>query len=397
MEYRRKVITVAAFFALGFMGMTMAIMGASLPAMRVFFNMSLEQAGALTVFYQMGYALNNFIGGLLSDMARRERVIIAGCGLLGFGSMFFAVWNGLGLACFLILVMGLGSGLILTGSNALLVGIYSTRKASIMNIHHVFFGLGSLIGPLIMAQLLKYEGFWRYGYHGLGVAVVLVIFLFLAAGSTPKVKRSGTALTKNLGAVLRNKAFIHLVTINTMVVGTQFGLMFLSVTYLHEGKDISVIDAGYVLSLSCLGLIVGRLACSWLTIRHFASHVVLILLALLTASLAVAVVGDGNIAAAGIVASGLACSGVFPSLLGLGGILCQEAAGTALGIMSTMNGLGGALFCWLITLVSQRINLQAGFMVLICASLCALLFHFYNMRAFSRAEMLAKGYMEMRS
>ena len=397
MVYRRKVITVAAFFSLGFMGMGLAIMGASLPVMRVFFNMSLEQAGLLTVYFQIGYAVNNFIGGLLSDMMRRERVIIAGCLFLGLGSIFFAFWNSLGLAFFLILVMGVGSGLILTGSNSLLVGLYPSRKASIMNIHHVFFGLGSFIGPLIMAQLLKYSGLWRYGYHGLGVAVMLLIFLFLAGGSTPQVKSSGPALTKHLGEVLTNRAFIHLVTINTLVVGAQFGLMFLSVTYLHESKNISVIDAGYVLSLFFLGLIVGRVACSWLTIRHYATHVVLVLLMMLTASMVVAVFGEGKIAAAGVVASGLACSGVFPSLLGLGGILCHEAAGTALGIMSTMNGVGGAVVCWLVTLVSQRVNLQSGFLVLIAASLCALLFHFYNMRTFSRAEMLSKGYVESSS
>ena len=311
MEYRRKIITVSAFFSLGFMGMCMAILGASLPEMRVFFNMSLEQAGLLTVFYQVGYAVNNFIGGLLSDVMRRERVIIAGCFFLGIGSIFFAVWNILGLAYFLMLVMGVGSGLILTGSNSLLVGLYPSRKASIMNIHHVFFGLGSFIGPLIMAQLLKYEGLWRYGYHGLGVAVVLLIFMFLAGGSTPPVKRSGPGLTKHLGAVLRNRSFIHLVTINTLVVGAQFGMMFFAVTYLHEGKNISVIDAGYVLSLFFLGLIVGRIVCSRITLRHHATHVVLILLIMLTASMVVTVVGGGKTAAVGVVASGLAFSGSF--------------------------------------------------------------------------------------
>ena len=64
--------------------------------------------------------------------------------------------------------------------------------------------------------------------------------------------------------------------------------------------------------------------------------------------------------------------------------------------MSTMNGVGGAIVCWLITLVSETINVRFGFVVVICASLCALLLHFYNMRSFSRAEMAAKQYMEMR-
>ncbi len=386
MVYRIRVITAAGFLSLGLMGMTMAFLGGSLPELRSFLDLDIEKAGLLTVFYQIGYSVNSFIGGLLSDVMRRERVIMAGCFFLGCGELFFALSDGVAMSFFLVMVMGVGSGLILTGSNALLVGLYANRKASIMNIHHVFFGVGSFIGPLIMAQLLKSSGAWPYGYHGLGVAVILLIFLFLAGGKTPAPTGSRPALTKHLGALVRNRDFIHLVIINTSAVGTQFGLMFLSVTYLHEGKGLSIVDAGYVLSLFFMGLIIGRMICSWLTIRRHATHVVLVLLIMLTLSVTAAVIFGGKLAAVGVIASGLACSGVFPSLLGLGGILFHEAAGTAMGIMSTMNGVGGAIICWLMVLVSKKVDVRAGFVVLIASSLCSLIFHCYNMRIFSRAE-----------
>ncbi len=386
MAYSPKIITASAFLSLGLMGTAFSFLGASLPVLRSFLDLDIESAGLLTVSFQIGYAVNSFVGGLLSDLIRRERVIIAGCFFLGAASIVIAFWDNFGISLFLVLLMGVGAGLILTGSNALLVGLYPDRKTSILNVHHVFFGVGSFVGPLIMSQLLKHEGLWKFGYRGMGVALILLIFLFLTAGPTAQVRTSGPAITKYFGDLIRRSAFRKLVLISTLAIGTEFGLMFLSVTFLHEGKNLPVVSAGYVLSLYFVGLIVGRMVCGWFTVRHPATYVLFGLLCLLVISVTTAWLAGGVLSAAAIVACGLACSGMFPCLLGLAGTLFHKEAGTALGIISTMNGVGGTVVCWIIGMVSQRVSVQFGFIVLVVSSFCALTLFSLQMRSFSRAE-----------
>jgi MFS family permease len=90
-------------------------------------------------------------------------------------------------------------------------------------------------------------------------------------------------------------------------------------------------------------------------------------------TLIVAWKGEGWTSGIGLIVSGLACSGVFPSLLALTGTLFHEVTGTALGILAMMSGLGGMSVCWVTALISQRTNLAFGFIAFIISSMTSLI------------------------
>lgn len=164
----RAIITGPTFISLGLMGSYFAFWGTTLPALRVFLEINIEKAALLTACGQASHAITCLFGGVLSDLIRRDRLLMAGCFFLGSGVFFLGSLVSYPANVFLVAWMGIGSGLILSSSNALLVGLYPDRKGAIMNFHHGVFGIGSLLSPVIMGYLLSVPDRWPYGYAGLG-------------------------------------------------------------------------------------------------------------------------------------------------------------------------------------------------------------------------------------
>jgi len=373
MIQNRAIVTVPAFISLGLMGAFFAFWGTTLPALRAFLDLSMERAALLTACGQASHAIVCFLGGILSDLMRRDRVLMAGCFFLGSGVFLLGNLDTYSANRLLVLWMGIGSGLILSSSNALLVGLYPHKKGPIMNIHHGTFGIFSLVSPLVMGYLLSQQDRWPFGYDGLGI-ILIAVGVFFAFTTTASVPSQGLAkFFVDLRKVAANAGFGHLMLMGFLGVGTQFALMFLSVTFLTEAKHLGIFQASVILSLFFVGLFVGRFSCAWIALRVLNARIILFLLVLQTISLFVAWRSEGWMSALALVASGLACSGIFPCLLALTGNLFFEVAGTALGLLASMNSLGGVCIVWTSGMLSETGGIEFGFLTMVISSAAGLL------------------------
>jgi fucose permease len=380
MIQNRAVITGPTFVSLGLMGAFFACWGTTLPALRSFLQIDIEKAAMLTAYGQASHAVTCLLGGILSDLFRRDKVLMVGCFVLGSGVILLGSFTSFPSNVLLVLWMGIGSGFILSSSNALLVGLYPDRKGPIMNFHHGVFGVGSFLSPLVMGKLLSYENRWPYGYDGLGVLLFAVSVFFLLTRVPSIPSQAVRRFSGDLRKLLRNLRFIHLIMMGFLAVGTQFALMFLSVNFLVEVKGLTIFEASAVLSSFFLCLLLGRLVSGSLALRIFNAHIIMLLLCFQVTSLFAVWKGWGWVSAAALTASGLACSAIFPCLLALTGTLFSEVAGTSLGILATMNSLGGMTIIWICGLLSQRISLEFGFGVMVFSSLAAVLLFAGNYR-----------------
>jgi fucose permease len=367
----RFIITAANFIAVGCMGMSMGFLGPSLPALREGLKIDLVSAGLFTSGIQFGYGLMGTVGGILSDLFPGERILAVGCGFLGGSALLFGLWTSFSLNLLFVILMGIGCGLILGSSHAVLVGLHPRRKGSILNFHHIFAATGSLIGPLIIGFLLSRREKWQYGYEGLGV-FVLALCAFLIFVRAPKGEIKSRVRFRQIGRLARHRDFIFLVFVDFLSMGTQFSMIYLSVTFLKEAKGFSVVAASAVLSAFFIFMILGRLVCGWAMVRTMNTRILLILLVSSVAISFLGWKGEGWTSAAGIMLTGLAISGVFPSLVALTGEIFQDLAGTAMGFMVMMSGLGGMFFCWLTAMISQKTDVSSGFVVPLVAAIMAL-------------------------
>lgn len=382
----RAIVTGPAFMSLGLMGAFFAFWGTTLPALRAFLDLSIEKAALLTACGQASHAIVCFLGGILSDLVRRDRILMAGCFFMGSGVFLLGNLDAYAANVLLVLWTGIGSGLILSGSNALLVGLYPERKGPIMNLHHGTFGIFSLAGPLVMGYLLSQLNQWPLGYDGLGI-LLMAVGCFFAFTATAQVPSPGfIRFFRDLGKAAVNAGFSHLMLMGFLAVGTQFALMFLSVTFLIEAKQMGILQASVILSLFFVGLFVGRFSCAWIARRVLNVEIILFLLVLQTVSLFVAWRSEGWTSALALVASGLACSGIFPCLLALTGSLFFGVAGSALGLLASMNSLGGVFIVWVSGMLSERGGIGFGFLAMVISSMAGLLLFLVRYGALVKEE-----------
>jgi fucose permease len=386
---KRSVIAGPTFISLGLMGSFHAFWGTTLPVLREFLDLNIEQAAVLTACNQAGQAVACLLGGLLCDLMRRDRVLLLGCLLLGFGAFILGGPKSYAANIVLVFWMGLGCGLMLSSSNALLVGLFPDRKGTILNIHHSVYGAISLISPLVMASLLQAQAGWQRGYAGLGWMLIAVCIFFLFT-AVPTGRNNGrTPFFKDARRLFSNDNFVSLLLIATFAVGAQIAVMFLSVTYLMEAKGLNIIEASAVLSAFFVCIFAGRLVCSWLSFHMSSTRILLILLLLQFAALLIAWQASGWVSAMAVAVSGLGCSGIFPSLLALTGTLFFSVAGTSLGVLASMIWVGGMFIVWTAGLLSQRMSVQWGFVAIVLASLSGIMVHLIKYKLFLQAETVA--------
>jgi MFS family permease len=149
----RSIITGPTFISLGLMGAFFACWGTTLPALRSFLQIDIEKAAMLTAYGQASHSVTCLLGGILSDLFRRDKVLMAGCLVLGSGVILLGSSNSF-IQRFPGALDGDGAGFILSSSNALLVSLSGSERR---HEHHGVFRVGSFISPLVMGKLLGYR------------------------------------------------------------------------------------------------------------------------------------------------------------------------------------------------------------------------------------------------
>ncbi len=386
MKINRPLITVASFSALGLNGMAFTFMGVSLPSLQADLEISIEQTGALMASFQAGFTLFTLLGGIFSDYFYREWVLALGCTLLCIGSLSLCFLSSLMASMLAVSLMGAGIGFILSGSNTLLVDLYPHSKGTILNIHHVFFGIGAILGPVLMGVFIAHDGYWQGGFYSLALVLVILGFIFSFSKGKKSISKDGALSISALRKLIGDEKFQVIMVVNFLTMGSQVAIMLFGAIFLIQAKQCTLAQASGALSIFSVFMVVGRVLCgrAALTIKH--STIIVFLLWLQMVTLLFAWQGNGWTAMVFIALSGLTFSGTYPTLLALTSILSPRHEGTALGILSTMGGLGSVILCWLTGYVAGLTNLEFGFIVVYLGCFSALVLFQVNHRSLCLRE-----------
>ena len=368
MTIHRPLITAASFLALACNGLILTFIGVSLQALQQHLQIDIVQAGLLMAWLQGGLTLFALLGGILADRIKREWIIGTGCLSLGLGAVFLCVAPSYGYSLVAASLMGVGLGLILSGTNTLLVSIYTSHKGAILNIHHVFFGIGSIIGPALMGVLIIRGNHWQAGYYGAGLLLLILTLIFFF--SRDKVPLKGGSTSQDIGSLreLLAAGRLHIILwVNFLSTGSQLVIMLYGATFLLEAKQCTLGQAGAALSVFSLFIVLGRLACSRLTLSISHTTIVLTMLWLQVITLVLIWQGSGWLALVALAASGFTFSGMYPTLMALTSVLFPNRDGISLGLLSTMGGMGSIVLCWLTGFVAGFSHIGIGITVTIVA------------------------------
>jgi FHS family Na+ dependent glucose MFS transporter 1 len=164
--------TAAYFLAFITLGLATAALGPALPYLADQTGSELSQISILFTAKATGYLLGSLIGGRFYDRLPGHRVMFVG--LIGM-VITVSLTPVVPMLWFLVVVLfflGATEGAVDVGGNTLLVWVHRRAVGPFMNTLHLFFGVGTFLAPIILAQsVLRSDGI-RSGYW----LIALVIF-----------------------------------------------------------------------------------------------------------------------------------------------------------------------------------------------------------------------------
>lgn len=240
------------------------IRGTLIPSFREFFAASYSQIGFMLMAASLGFMSATFYGGIAASRFGLKKVIAVGfflsalsISLMGFIHQFI----------YLILLMsllGVGLGFVEIGANSLGAKIFVNKSAMMMNMLHLFFGVGASIGPRFAGWLLSLNFTWYQIYYTALILIsFLIIYLFFSEFPTElENDRKDNIAIKNI--LSQKKVWFFAVVLGSGVV-VEVGIGSWLVNYLYVGRSFAETTASSYLSLFFIVFTVGRLVGGYFT------------------------------------------------------------------------------------------------------------------------------------
>ncbi|MGO9568955.1 MAG: MFS transporter [Desulfomonilaceae bacterium] len=256
------------------------------------FGISAPMVGLLASAYFYGYAFIQFPGGLLSDSLGPRKTVSLFLLVAGIGSIILGLAPGLGEAVVGRLLVGVGAGMVFTPAMKMVSEWFTIREFPLMNsIFMIMGGIGALTAATPLALITSGLG-WRAAFEIMGVAsFILAILVWSVVRDRPQDMglpsiaeidpiygtrvRPPRQISLWAGArqVLSNRHFWPVAAWAFGSLGIFFGFGGLwAGPYLMHNYGMSRAEAGDILNMLAVGIIIGSPLMSFLSNNVFRSR-----------------------------------------------------------------------------------------------------------------------------
>lgn len=181
------IILYISFISLGFGS---SLIGVAWPAIQAEMQLPVSYGGYVSTARTVAVIIACYLIGKLVSRFGTAKVGVLACALITVSWIGFAASPGYIWLLVSALPLGLGAGALDSAFNDFMAQHYN---AGILSWLHSFWGLGAVIGPLIMSGTVQQPGGWRTAFYVIA-AIELVITLMLLA-ALPLWKRATPAGT----------------------------------------------------------------------------------------------------------------------------------------------------------------------------------------------------------
>ncbi len=355
-----RSITLNCYLSLVSFGICLTTIGPALKEIQGEIALTGGQLGLFTTALSIGLIISVLTTGVFINRFRVKSVVLAGQFLVMSGLFMFSVMNRFPVGLTAFFLMGLGGGLIEIVVNTLISEIYAQKRTSALNLLHGFFGVGALIGPILMGYLIESGFGWRLGYEIVALFSATALILQLLT-SYPKKISSDRIDFSDFFKILKNPYTLLLGAITILYVGSEMVMNYWSVFYMELNSGITKITASSFLSLFWIAMTAGRFLC-FVVAKKIGGKKLLISLSFISIfAFGLFMFAGSKIATGGsIFLLGLAFSGIFPTVMALGLDRFPKALSTITGLLMTFLGIGTLLFPLFIGVISDILTLKAG-------------------------------------
>jgi len=392
-------VVAVLFFAWGFVALDRMLVGYLFPWIVPEFNLSYGQTGLIMTVMALFWALGAPVGGALSDKYGRKKILLPMVVIFSVCSMI----TGLVRSYIQLIATRLSLGFVEGGYFPTAVAMVEEevspkRRGLMISLHNMGFPIiGIVFGATFATQMATKFG-WRSTFFLTivpGIILAAIIYFLLreppASLERIKVRNAAKAIADQAGGELakmtfgqllryRNVFVLLLISIFSMVWFWNF-LMF-GMLFLTKGKGLSILQAGFVMSIFGAVRLVGLISVS--SASDYVGRKKTILVALLVTGLATIVTAQTESYA--ILVAGILVAGFFgePSQTLFTSIIPAESvpialAGRAIGVILLVGEvIGGGIIPPITGAIADKVGinfviLASGFSCLISCALAFLL------------------------
>jgi len=310
------VVKTLTFLMFAMFAMTTDSVGIIIPEVIRTFRLSLTAAGTFQYATMGGIALAALALGQLADRFGRRPTILLGLTLFATACFLFAVGQHFVFFAALMALSGIAIGIFKTGALALIGDLStSTRQhTSIMNTLEGFFGVGAIVGPAILTQLLGAGLSWKWLYVIAGIVCLALIIVAVTvryptqAAAAPELGFGGTA------RAMKNRYVLGFSLGAFLYVGVEAAVYVWMPTLLADYAGTARTLAAYSISIFFLLRAAGRFLGAWMLSRVPWQSVLMLFSGCILMCFVASVTGGVEWAVYLLPLSGLFMSVIYPTI-----------------------------------------------------------------------------------
>jgi fucose permease len=363
----RARLIPAAILAILVYGMISSVLGVLMSS----FQLTPDENGTLAAVKAVGLVIASLVIGPIIDLRGKKAALAGGMFLISVALLLLPNAKGFTLLATCFLVLFLGGGMVVTGSNALASDVGEENRGTTLNLLNLFFGLGGFVTPFIATYF--------FPNNPIALGYVLGIFCaatFLLELLTPMPAPTGQVAFRlsDAGRMIGQPKLLLLSLLLFFYVAAEVGVWdwlvrFLTAEGFAEAEATKILSFGFA-----IGLLVGRLVVSRILLKVPAITVTLFsAIAMAVTTYLVTQVGTPAVTGVLVFCAGLAMAPVFPTTLAMVGDAYPVGTATAMGIAITSGWIGLVVSSKIIGVVAAAHGYKSGLLVLPAVSVLMIL------------------------
>lgn len=365
------IATAAYYLSFIILGLTTAISGSSILTLADHTSSGLDRISLIFIFGSLGYIAGSYFGGRAYDRIPGHKLMVITLIVLAVASALIPIARSLEVLLFAMFLSGLASGIIDVGCNTLIMWTHREKAGPFLNGLHFFFGVGSLIAPFLLGQILPKTGdiLWVYLIFSI-LCIPTSIWLWFI----PDPPKQADINEENSIASIPLMPVALVVLLFLLYVGLELGFGNWIYTYTVTLGLGTITTAAYLNGFFWGSFTLGRLLGVWVSTR-LRSRTILFLdiLGCAVSIILIMLWKESSIVLwIGTIGLGLSMASVFPTFIMLAGER-MRITGAITGWFLIGSGTGGMLLPWLLGQIFARTGAEAMTTVLL-ADLGILLF-----------------------
>ncbi|AGB40328.1 fucose permease [Halobacteroides halobius DSM 5150] len=354
-----RLLVILAFMVILVFGIFTNLRGQVNPLIQQDYKIDYSQLGLVLGFFSGGSILATFFGGTLIQKYNLKVIFWSGLLIQSCGLIFIGFIDSYYLLLIVMVIMGVGLGTLNVSGNTLASHVFTKNKGRMMNLFHLFFGIGGMIAPQYANQVFKLGFSWEATYF-LGVVLVIILFLFSWFCDFPQEDKEVSSKEITITELLSDSKVIIFVIMFLFHVGAEIGLSSWLGVYLDDVQNRTQTEISFYLSLFFGLFTLGRFLASVIVEKIGYLRLVLISSVSAAVTILLGLLGPDSFAFF-FSLTGLFLSVNFPTIQATMFEVFEDNTSSVVGLTLTAGGFGNIIFAnWVVGLINDLVGVSMG-------------------------------------